>query len=541
VTVPRATPLGRLLPWILLLLPLPLSAQGADTVPVPPHRDSTVVRAVEIERRDVFDPSETGFIPRLANALHIQTRAVTVRRELLFRPGEPYDSASVAESERNLRSLGIFRRVTIDSVRTDSGLVMRVITRDGWSTKTDLRFRSVGGDVEFTVGLVEDNLLGTASSASARFRKTTDRSTVALGFRRPRLFGGQVGMALAYEDRSDGRLAAAALEQPFYSMTSRSAFRLEGEDHDERVLRFFEGEPEASDTLQRRYSLVRATGARAVQASSAGFLRLGIQAQVRRDDFVPEGQTAAFGKTVTGAFGPYLTWNQARFVVTKGVAGFAREEDVDLGTTVTVSAMVAPEAFGYERDGIAPMVASRIGIRLPSGFGYLEGLAAGLYTGAGLDSGAVQVGGTAVLKPLPGHVTILHAEAGWLENPLPGAEFDLGLSLGPRAYGSHAFTGDRSFLTTAEYRITVAENFLGQAGIGLAGFVDYGGAWYAGSRRRTGWDTGLGLRLGPTRSSDVGAVRLDLAHRFANDVDEAGWVITIGKGFVFGPLGRRAL
>jgi hypothetical protein len=541
VTVPRATPLGRLLPWILLLLPLPLSAQGADTVPVPPHRDSTVVRAVEIERRDVFDPSETGFIPRLANALHIQTRAVTVRRELLFRPGEPYDSASVAESERNLRSLGIFRRVTIDSVRTDSGLVMRVITRDGWSTKTDLRFRSVGGDVEFTVGLVEDNLLGTASSASARFRKTTDRSTVALGFRRPRLFGGQVGMALAYEDRSDGRLAAAALEQPFYSMTSRSAFRLEGEDHDERVLRFFEGEPEASDTLQRRYSLVRATRARAVQASSAGFLRLGIQAQVRRDDFVPEGQTAAFGKTVTGAFGPYLTWNQARFVVTKGVAGFAREEDVDLGTTVTVSAMVAPEAFGYERDGIAPMVASRIGIRLPSGFGYLEGLAAGLYTGAGLDSGAVQVGGTAVLKPLPGHVTILHAEAGWLENPLPGAEFDLGLSLGPRAYGSHAFTGDRSFLTTAEYRITVAENFLGQAGIGLAGFVDYGGAWYAGSRRRTGWDTGLGLRLGPTRSSDVGAVRLDLAHRFANDVDEAGWVITIGKGFVFGPLGRRAL
>jgi surface antigen Omp85-like protein len=541
VTVRRATPLGRLLPWILLLLPLPLSAQGTDTVPGPPHGDSTVVRAVELERRDVFDPSETGFIPRLANALHIQTRAVTVRRELLFRPGEPYDSASVAESERNLRSLGIFRRVTIDSVRTDSGLVMRVITRDGWSTKTDLRFRSVGGDVEFTVGLVEDNLLGTASSASARFRKTTDRSTVALGFRRPRLFGGQVGMALAYEDRSDGRLAAAALEQPFYSMTSRSAFRVEGEDHDERVLRFFEGEPEASDTLQRRYSLVRATGARAIQASSAGFLRLGIQAQVRRDDFVPEGQTAAFGKTVTGAFGPYLTWNQARFVVTKGVAGFAREEDVDLGATVTVSAMVAPEAFGYERDGIAPMVTSRIGIRLPSGFGYLEGLAAGLYTGAGLDSGAVQVGGTAVLKPRPGHVTILHAEAGWLENPLPGAEFDLGLSVGPRAYGSHAFTGDRSFLTTAEYRITVAENFLGQAGIGLAGFVDYGGAWYAGSRRRTGWDTGLGIRLGATRSSDVGAVRLDLAHRFANDVDDAGWVITIGKGFVFGPLGRRAL
>ena len=531
----------RLLAWILLILPVTLSAQGTDTAAAAPRNDSAIVRAVVIDRRDVFDPTETGFIPRLANALHIQTRAVTVRRELLFKPGERYDSATVAESERNLRALGIFRRVTIDSVRTDSGLVMRVITRDGWSTKTDLRFRSVGGDVEFTIGLLEDNLLGTASSASARYRKTTDRSSVALGFRRPRLFGGQVGMALGYEDRSDGRLAAAALEQPFYALTSRHAFRLEGEDHRERVLRFFEGEEEASDTLQRRYSLVRATLARALQASSAGYLRLGVQAQVRRDDFVPEGQTAAFEKTVTGAFGPYLAWNHARFVVTKGVAGFAREEDVDLGTTVTISALAAPAVFGYERDGIAPLVTGRLGIRLPSGFGYVEGLAGGLYTGAGLDSGSVQVGGTAVLKPFPGHVTILHADAGWLENPLPGAEFDLGLSSGPRAFGSHAFTGDRSFLTTAEYRITVAEDFLGQAGIGVAGFVDYGGAWYAGSRRRTGWDAGVGLRIGASRSSDPGAARLDLAHRFANDVDDAGWVITIGKGFVFAPLGRRAL
>ena len=98
----------------------------------------------------------------------------------------------------------------------------------------------------------------------------------------------------------------------------------------------------------------------------------------------------------------------------------------------------------------------RIGVRLPSGFGYLEGLAGGLYTGAGLDSGVVQVAGTAVLKPFPRHVTILHAEAGWLENPLPGAEFDLGLSLGPRAFGSHAFTGDRSFI-----RATIGELLLG--------------------------------------------------------------------------------
>jgi hemolysin activation/secretion protein len=146
-----------------------------------------------------------------------------------------------------------------------------------------------------------------------------------------------------------------------------------------------------------------------------------------------------------------------------------------------------------------------------------------------------------VLKPQPGQVAILHLEASWLDNPLPGSEFDLGLSSGPRAFGSHAFTGDRSFFGTAEYRVTLADDFLGQVGIGVAGFVDHGGAWYAGSRRRTGWDAGIGLRLGASRSSDTDALRFDLARRFANDVERGGWVIVVGKGFVFAPLGRRTL
>ncbi|MGH7526105.1 MAG: hypothetical protein ACREMX_05330, partial [Gemmatimonadales bacterium] len=161
-----------------------------------------------------------------------------------------------------------------------------------------------------------------------------------------------------------------------------------------------------------------------------------------------------------------------------------------------------------------------------------------LYTSAGLDSGSVLLAGTAVLKPIRGHVAILHAEGGWLEAPHPGAEFDLGLGVGPRAFRSHAFTGDRSIFATAEYRVTMVEDFLGMVGLGVAGFVDHGGAWYAGSRRRVGWDAGVGLRVGTSRSSDTEALRFDLAHRVGNDAEASGWVVTVGKGFVFSPLGR---
>lgn len=531
-------------PWalvgVILGLARPLHAQNpADSAVA--DTSSTVIRAVELERRDIFDPDEHGWIARLGNALHIQTRPGTIRRELLFQQGEVYDSAKVAESERNLRALGVFRRVRIDTVRTDSGLVARVLTKDGWSTQIDYRFRSAGGQVEFTIGLIENNLLGTASSAAARYRKTTDRSTVALGFRRPRLFAGRLGLTAQYEDRSDGRLGALLLEQPFFALTSPFAYSVSLEDHDERVLRFFNGARVARDTLSRRYSIARAAAAWALSASSRGYVRVGAQGQVRRDDFIPEGSLSPLPETVTAAVGPFITWNRASFIVARGVAGFAREEDVDLGATVRLGLLAAPKALGYDRDGIAPLLTARVGTNVPFGFAYLEGLAGGLYDSSGLDSGSVQLAATAVLQPTKHQVGILHGEAGWIENPLPGSEFDLGLGQGPRAFRSHAFTGDRSFFFTAEYRVTVVDDFLGMVGLGLAGFVDHGGAWYAGSPRRTGWDAGLGIRVGASRSTDTEALRFDLARRFANDAEGAGWVVTVGKGFVFSPLGKRQL
>jgi hypothetical protein len=231
--------------------------------------------------------------------------------------------------------------------------------------------------------------------------------------------------------------------------------------------------------------------------------------------------------------GPYLIWNRARFLVTRGYAGFGREEDVDLGLTLRVGLQAAPKLFGYERDGLGPEVSGRIGARLPGGFAHLDALATGLYTSAGLDSGSVQLGGTIVLQSNPRHMAALHLEGGWLKNPVPGEEFDLGLGSGPRAFGSHAFTGDRSIFASAEYRYTVVENLAGLVGLGVAGFVDYGGAWYSGSPRRTGWDAGVGLRVGASRSSDTPALRFDLARRFATDVEPAGWVLTVGKGFAF--------
>ena len=530
--------LRRFLPLAAVLLPLRLPAQTAVDTSV--ADSDMIVRGIQLDRRDIFDPGERSWFARLVNSLHIQTQAAVVRRELLFEVGKPYDSALVAESERNLRAMGIFRRVQIDSIRTSRGLHLRVLAKDGWSTQADWRFRSTGGEVAFTIGLVENNLLGTASAAAVRYRKDPDRSTVAMSFRRPRLFAGAVGLGASYENKTDGKSFGLALDRPFFSLTSSRAFRLEAEDRKQRVLRFREGLPVASDTLRRRYTFVRGSAARALRASSSGFLRIGLAAQVRRDDFRAEASLEPFPHEITGALGAYLVLNRARFIVTQGYAGFAREEDVDLGTTLRVGLIAAPRLFGYDRDGIGPEISGRVGARIPRGFAFLDLLANGLFTSAGLDSGSVQVALTTVVQPGSRHMAVLHTEAGWLEDPLPGEEFDLGLGSGPRAFGSHAFTGDRSVFLSAEYRYTIADDLFRMVGVGVAGFVDYGGAWYSGSRRRMGWDAGVGIRLGASRATATEALRFDLARRFANDAEPAGWVLTVGKGFAFSAPTRRA-
>ncbi len=71
------------------------------------------VDTIVVDNRNIFDHANDGpgFVARLANALHVRTRASVIRRTLLVSPGQLYDSARVAESERALRALGVFRFV----------------------------------------------------------------------------------------------------------------------------------------------------------------------------------------------------------------------------------------------------------------------------------------------------------------------------------------------------------------------------------------------------------------------------------------------
>jgi hypothetical protein len=77
------------------------------------------------------------------------------------------------------------------------------------------------------------------------------------------------------------------------------------------------------------------------------------------------------------------------------------------------------------------------------------------------------------------------------------------------------------------------DEVLGLLGIGLAGFVDYGGAWYENEPSRLGGNVGLGLRIGATRATGPNVGRIDFGYRFGAGTEDKRWAMSFGQGFSF--------
>lgn len=502
---------------------------GALTGQEPPVVDSIV-----IVTRNVFDDdlARTNFLFRVANALHVTTQRWVIRDELLFRPGDPLDSARLAETLRNLRNRSLFRGVWIDTVRLGGRLIARVETADGWSTSIIANARSTGGEFSWALGGEERNFIGTGARVGLVYRDEPDRTSLTVVAAQDRIRGTRLGVRGVYDDLSDGTVGTWRVGLPFRSLSDRFAVEADGRRADQRVLQFRNGT--LSATYRRRLFLQQLTLAYAPRAETDGYLRVALRGQIKREEYLREADTAlVIPDTLTAAVGAVAELMRARFKVVTHYNGFAREEDIDLSTRFTVGVLAAPRVLGYPDNGIGPFVGVQTGFDAGRAFGRIAVQAGARFAGGGLDSGTVVAGMTLSLQAIPRAATVLHLEAGAREGAPPGGEFDLGHGIGPRGFPPHAFTGDRMVFGILEHRAFLVDEFLGVVGIGLAAFLDYGGAWYYGQPVRAGGDVGIGLRLGATRATGTNVGRLDLAYRFGEGFSGRRWVLSFGRAYPF--------
>ena len=133
---------------------------------------------IRIVREEVFVGEELLVpivLPREAstwpNTFHWLTEESVVRRELLVGQGDRYDAELVAESERNLRALGILTLARIEAVRTSKPdeVGLMVFTRDLWSLRLETGFSGADGAYGVTAQLIERNLFGRDKQAALRW------------------------------------------------------------------------------------------------------------------------------------------------------------------------------------------------------------------------------------------------------------------------------------------------------------------------------------------------------------------------------------
>jgi outer membrane protein insertion porin family len=134
-------------------------------------------------------PTRVG---RILIAGLIATDEEVVRREIPFKPGDPFDPELLAETEHRLSRLGLFERIQVGPLRPPQAPFadVEISLREGKPWRVE--FGGGYGTDEGWRGLVEighDNLFGMGRSASLREKVTEKGDRTDLTYRTPWLFG----------------------------------------------------------------------------------------------------------------------------------------------------------------------------------------------------------------------------------------------------------------------------------------------------------------------------------------------------------------
>jgi len=459
---------------------------------------------IQIDPREVFDPenpSERHRVFAWANALHMRTRDHVVRRELLLATGDAFDPLRAAETERNLRALGIFQDAIVHVDTLAGGVRIRCETVDRWTTELRTEISRRGGINRLTLGLEEGNLLGSAIRVGGAVQTSNDVDATTMTWSDPRILGTRwaARYGLRYDDL--GRAQIGALQRGFYSETVPWTASAEM-DLNRGQRRLFEAGEEI-ERLEIRED--RGEGYVALHRRRPRLERwalLGGRRHVRGD---LEDDLAVLG----------FAWSRLlrAFRTVRDVDQFGVAEDVARGWTVQAGAGADLRALGARNDRL--FARGDLGWACFLGTRGLCGLQ--LRTHAFLRQGRIENGRIAAESfgywQTPGsHTLAWRAGGATLVSEPRYLRFDLGGDDRLRGYEARHLSGTRILYGSLEERLfTNMRLFVLRLG-GIV-FVDAAAAWDDGEsldRSDARLGAGFGLRIGNSRSGS-GTTGIDLA------------------------------
>lgn len=521
------------------VLALTLAASGCG----PAAADGLVIGKVVLDKEDVFDlsiPEEDRWLYRAANRLHINTRAATIREQLLFRSGDSYDKRVIEESERILRQNKYLYDARIEATRVADGTVDLVVsTRDVWSLTPELSVSRSGGETRTRVGLEETNLLGRGQMLRILRDEDIDRSEDVVEFGDRNLGRTWVSLAARFADNSDGDSSLVAITRPFYALDTRWAAGATVFDDDRRSRLYQFGEAAAEYRHERDYVRVFGGWSRGISGGRVWRWTTGV---VRDDNRFSASPLSALPSVVPAnrkLVYPFLGVELVEdgYVTTHNRDQIERTEDFQMGLQFRASLGWADRDFGADRDaGVISAGASR-------GFGSLEKTALLLSANG---NGRIESGDlTNALVSINARMYRRQSEKRTFFVGLSGTlgtrldldnSVEIGGKSGMRGYPLRYQSGDSKFLATIEQRYYTDWYPYRFARIGGAVFADVGRVWGSnplGDDHRE-WlaDVGFGLRLALTRVSDR-VLHIDVAFPLNGDpaIDDVQFLLESRRSF----------
>jgi hypothetical protein len=182
---------------------------------------------VVFKAHTIFDESEEGivFLHRWANAIHIDTKIMTLENEATFFLNKCNKNfADMAELERHLRS----RRYLRDAkVTADEGVEnITINTWDNWSLMPTVSFGRKGGINTYSFGIKERNLLGLGIDTEIESYRNTQRSGYKVLATIPLFQKQNTDVKLRFADNDDGQQHSLFVNKSFAAFHTKTAYRL---------------------------------------------------------------------------------------------------------------------------------------------------------------------------------------------------------------------------------------------------------------------------------------------------------------------------
>ncbi|WP_333609055.1 BamA/TamA family outer membrane protein [Arsukibacterium sp.] len=492
------------------------------------------IAAIEYQQNNVFDLSERGifWLHRFANYSHIITKEQTIRQDLLFAEGDTLDLNELAEAERLLRSRRHLREANISISQycpDEQQVVVAVQSWDNWSLLPKIDFSSEGGETRYSIGVAEDNLLGSGNQLQLNYSQDSERNGYLLSFASPNLFGSHWSSVSSFANNSDGESYQFGLHRPFYRLSSDWAFSLDLLKNKEQINDYLLAEKvnQYSRTEQQFESF-------------AGFRISEYKGRIHRLNGGITMQDMTFAEQQDTLFAPPDSRNlsslwleyqllEANYRKLFNINQFNRVEDINLGWQASVRLGYLQPMLGADQHGWQIQAkASKVWQLYPDTWLLSEVAYQRLWWQAfqqQLFSSHLQL--VHQLNSRSSLVAIAAVDLG--QNRFADEGLYLGGDTGLRAFPLFYQRGDNRVVMTTEYRYYTDWNILQIFDVGFAGFADAGRSWGGEQEVNSQIDDkvlfglGAGIRLLSSHSSRGTMVHIDLTRPFTDNPELTSW------------------